>query len=100
MGYAGKLVQWLKPSTRSRPRDDLAGLPSRYRPICRPGLVGMDTEAKVVLAARVLHAMGLDHAGSSKQLMYPVLSRTLTGLQAGDLEGLRRVGQAAGCTTV
>ena len=61
MGYAGKLVQWLSPSTRSRPRDDLAGLPSRYRSICRPGLVGLDTEAKVVLAARVLHAMGLDH---------------------------------------
>lgn len=55
---------------------------------------------RTVALHELSHAMGLDHAGSSRQLMYPVLSRTLTGLQAGDLEGLRRVGKAAGCTTV
>ena len=55
---------------------------------------------RTVALHELAHAMGLDHAGSSKELMYPVLSPTLTGLQAGDLEGLRRVGQAAGCTTV
>lgn len=60
LGYAGKLANWLKPTTRERISDDLAGLPARYRPICRPALSGMDTDAKVALAARVLHAMGLD----------------------------------------
>ncbi len=45
------------------------------------------------------HAMGLDHAGSSRQLMYPVLQPDLPGLQSGDVEGLRRVGRAAGCRT-
>jgi len=59
-GYFGKLGQWLLPSRESRARDDLAGLPARYRPICRPQLVGLDLEARVSLAARVLHAMGLE----------------------------------------
>ncbi len=60
VGYFGKLGKWLLPSRESRARDDLAGLPTRYRPICRPQLVGLDLEARVSLAARVLHAMGLE----------------------------------------
>jgi hypothetical protein len=43
------------------------------------------------------HAMGLGHATSSKQLMYPVLQPALTDLQAGDLAGLARVGRSEGC---
>ena len=60
VGYVGKLTNWLVPSSRERVSDDLAGLPPRYRSICRPALFGMDIDAKVALAARVLHAMGLD----------------------------------------
>ena len=60
LGYLGKLSNWLLPSKQDRPRDDLEGLPARYRPICRPQLVGLDLDAKVALAASVLHAMGLD----------------------------------------
>ncbi|GAA5185712.1 YbcC family protein [Niveibacterium umoris] len=62
LGYLGKLGNWLAPKQAARARDDLAGLPGRYRPICRPQLVGLDRDAKVDLAARVLHAMGLEHA--------------------------------------
>lgn len=43
------------------------------------------------------HVMGLDHAGSSSQLMYPVLRRTLSDLQSGDLRGLAAVGRSQGC---
>ncbi len=86
VGYAGKLVQWLSPSTRSRPRDDLAGLPSRYRSICRPGLVGLDTEAKVVLAARVLHAMGLDHDLAPLVLLVGHGSHTINNAHAAALD--------------
>jgi len=60
VGYVGKLANWLTPSSRERVSDDLAGLPTRYRPICRPALYGMNIDAKVALAAGVLHAMGLD----------------------------------------
>ncbi|MBC3871861.1 YbcC family protein [Undibacterium oligocarboniphilum] len=60
LGYLGKLGNWLLPSNQDRARDDLEGLPNRYRPICRPQLVGLDLDAKVALAARVLHAMGLE----------------------------------------
>lgn len=56
----GGLWQWLRPSQGGRARDDLAGLPARYRDLCRPQLVGLALEDKVALAARVLHAMGLD----------------------------------------
>ncbi|MYM83492.1 DUF2309 family protein [Duganella sp. FT50W] len=61
LGYLGKLGNWLRPSRQERARDDLAGLPARYRPICRPQVLSLDLEAKVALAARVLHAMGLEH---------------------------------------
>ncbi|WP_018150850.1 YbcC family protein [Leeia oryzae] len=61
LGYLGKLFQWLKPSRRARTRDDLAGLPGRYKAVCRPVLDGIDNPAKADLAARVLHAMGIAH---------------------------------------
>ena len=59
-GYVGKLGQWLLPSKQARTRDDLNGLSARYRPICRPQIVGLDADAKLSLAAGVLHAMGLE----------------------------------------
>jgi uncharacterized protein YbcC (UPF0753/DUF2309 family) len=59
-GYLGKLGNWIFPSKQARARDDMEGLPSRYRAICRPQLAGLDLDAKVGLASSVLHAMGLD----------------------------------------
>lgn len=58
-GYLGKLGSWLWPGRQSRSRDDLEGLSHSYRAICRPQLVELDLESRVQLAARVLHAMGL-----------------------------------------
>ena len=60
LGYLGKLGNWLLPSKQDRFKGDLEGLPARYRPICRPQLLGLDLEGKVTLAAGVLHAMGLE----------------------------------------
>jgi uncharacterized protein YbcC (UPF0753/DUF2309 family) len=60
VAYLGKLLQGLRSSNAARGNDDLAGLPARYRPVCRPTLMGLDTDGKVALAAKVLHAMGLD----------------------------------------
>jgi uncharacterized protein YbcC (UPF0753/DUF2309 family) len=59
-GYLGKLGNWIFPSKQARARDDMEGLSSRYRAICRPQLAGLDLDAKVGLASSVLHAMGLD----------------------------------------
>jgi uncharacterized protein YbcC (UPF0753/DUF2309 family) len=59
-GYLAKLGQWLAPARRGRPHDDLAGLPARYRPLCRPRLTGLDPADQVALAERLLRAMGLD----------------------------------------
>jgi len=59
-GYLGKLGHWLLPNKQDKSKDDLEGLPARYRAICRPRLAGLDIDAKVELAANVLHTMGLD----------------------------------------
>jgi uncharacterized protein YbcC (UPF0753/DUF2309 family) len=61
VGYLGKIGQWLRPGDAPRERDDLAGLPGRYRPICRPQITGLTVEAKVSMSAGVLHAMGLEN---------------------------------------
>jgi len=58
-GYLGKLGRWLLPGKQARARDDLEGLPARYHAMCRPQLTGLDLDAKVGLAFRVLHTMGL-----------------------------------------
>ena len=55
---------------------------------------------RTVVLHELGHAMGLDHAGSTAELMYPVLQRSLTGLQAGDKAGLAKLGRAAGCVSV
>ncbi|AHI63733.1 YbcC family protein [Burkholderia thailandensis] len=62
LGYLGKMRQWLKPSQNRRVRDDLAGLPNRYKALCRPTLAGIDGQAKVDLAARILHGMGIERS--------------------------------------
>jgi uncharacterized protein YbcC (UPF0753/DUF2309 family) len=62
LAYSAKLLQWLWPGQGDRARDDLEGLPARYRPVCRPQLTALDTQTKVALAAQVLHAMGLERA--------------------------------------
>ena len=43
------------------------------------------------------HTMGLGHAGSSKQIMYPVVTSGLARLGRGDLTGLERRGAELGC---
>lgn len=58
-GYLGRLGRWLLPSQQARAQDHLAGLSPRYRSLCRPQLSGLDLPARIALAARVLHAMGL-----------------------------------------
>ena len=60
VGYIAKLGQWLLPGKHTRERDDLAGLSSRYRAMCRPQIVGLALPAKVLLAAQVLHSIGLE----------------------------------------
>ncbi len=60
-GYLAKLGSWILPGRQSRTNDDLEGLPARYRALCRPQLSGLDSEAQVDLAYRILHAIGLAH---------------------------------------
>ena len=52
-----------------------------------------------VVLHELSHAMGLAHAGSASQLMYPVIQRGLLDLQSGDLTGLAKVGRSQGCIT-
>jgi hypothetical protein len=50
-----------------------------------------------VVLHELSHAMGLGHAGSARQIMYPVIQRGLTDLQSGDRTGLAKVGRSQGC---
>ena len=85
-GYLGKLAQWLRPSSATRRSLDGAGLASRYRSVCRPVLTGLDLAAKVDLAARVLHAMGLDCGLAPLLLLVGHGSQSANNAQAAALD--------------
>ncbi|MBX7187371.1 MAG: DUF2309 domain-containing protein [Vicinamibacteria bacterium] len=59
-GYLGPLTAWLRPGLSGRDGIDGTGWSTRDRSVMRPGFAGLGTEGKVTLAARVLHAMGLE----------------------------------------
>lgn len=86
LGYLGKLAQWLRPSAAARRSIDGAGLAPRYRPVCRPVLAGLDLIAKVDLAARVLHAMGLDRQLAPLVLLVGHGSQSANNAQAAALD--------------
>ena len=85
-GYLGGLLNWLRPTAERRARDDLAGLPPRYRAVCRPALAGLDAAAKVSLAARVLHAMGLERRLAPLVLLVGHGSQSANNAQAAALD--------------
>lgn len=86
IGYLGKLGGWLRPPAHARHRDDLAGLPGRFHAICRPRLGVADPEAGVALAARVLHAMGLERGFAPLVLLVGHGSQTSNNAQAAALD--------------
>lgn len=86
VAYLGKMVQWLWPSTQGRERDHLLGLGPKYRAMCRPRLPAMPVADKVTLAARVLHAMGLDHNLAPLVLLVGHGSQTTNNAHAAGLD--------------
>ena len=52
-----------------------------------------------VLMHEIGHVMGLDHANSSKQLMFPRITSRAAKWGAGDLRGFRLLGDTQGCVT-
>jgi len=44
------------------------------------------------------HVVGLDHVDSRKELMYPSVGGYLKNYGTGDREGLRILGDRAGCS--
>ncbi len=85
-GYLSKLARWLRPSSAARHSLDKAGLAPRYRAVCRPVLTGLDVDAKVDLAAKVLHAMGLDRDLAPLVLLVGHGSQTANNAQAAALD--------------
>lgn len=86
LGYLGKLAQWLRPAAAARRSIDGAGLAPRYRPVCRPVLAGLDLGTRVDLAARVLHAMGLDRGLAPLVLLVGHGSQSANNAQAAALD--------------
>lgn len=86
VGYLGPLMRWLWPSPAAWTHEDHYGLPERYRTICRPTLIGLDVEEKVELAARVLHAMGLDRRVAPLVLLVGHGSQSVNNAHAATLD--------------
>lgn len=86
VGYLAKLGQWLRPSASARANEDLAGLPTRLRPLCRPALHGLGIDDKVALAARVLKAMGLERDFAPLVVLVGHGSQTRNNAQASALD--------------
>ncbi len=68
LGYLGKLKQWIKPTSKSIYNIDQAGISQKYRAAVRP-LLATSAENKVVIAAQVLHALGLERKIASLVLL-------------------------------
>ncbi len=84
--YLGSLLRWLRTPSGARVNDDLAGLPTRWRAVCRPRLSGLTAEARVELAARVLRAMGLQAAQAPIVLLVGHASQSSNNAHAAALD--------------
>ena len=72
-------------------------LNSAHNHLYEPGYGSGMTRGSLLLH-EVGHAMGLGHAGSSREIMYPtMLSRGSSGYKDGDRAGLKKVGGSLGC---
>ena len=70
-------------------------LDSTAAELLRPGF-GNGPCRGAALLHEIAHASGLGHVADPAQLMYPVSTALVTAFGSGDLEGLTRVGAAAG----
>ncbi|MBV8604790.1 MAG: DUF2309 domain-containing protein [Pelomonas sp.] len=86
LGHLGQLARWLRPGRHARSSDDHAGLPGRYRPLCRPQLLGLDAAARLELASAVLQAMGLLRDLAPLVLLVGHGSQTANNAQAAALD--------------
>lgn len=68
---------------------------STLRELSPPGF-GVGNCRGAVLLHELAHAVGLGHVDEPTELMYPVVTDKPAAYGPGDLEGLRRVGEAAG----
>jgi hypothetical protein len=50
-----------------------------------------------LLMHEIAHAVGLDHVGDRRQILYPALTRKRAVFGAGDRNGLQRVGERRAC---
>lgn len=86
VGYLGKLGGWLWPREQARDSGDQAGLPARYRPVCRPMLAGLGTDERAALAARVLKALGLAQGAAPLVMLVGHGSQSANNAQAAALD--------------
>ncbi|PPK94730.1 matrixin [Kineococcus xinjiangensis] len=70
-------------------------LDSTVRELFPPGF-GTGACRGAVLMHEIAHAVGLGHVDDPAQMMFPVVTAKPAQFAAGDLEGLRRIGTAAG----
>jgi len=68
-----------------------------HRGSYQPGF-GSGRTRGALLLHEIGHALGLDHVGSTRELMYPkMLNRASSTYKTGDRTGLTKVGESLGC---
>ncbi len=85
--------------TRTAPEQVITGFAYVASQLARPGRPASDALQTGVLLHELGHALGLDHADDTLQVMNSVgdSGQPLTEYLTGDLAGLDRVGRRAGC---
>jgi hypothetical protein len=84
--YGAKLGNWLHTKRTGRARDDLAGLPGSLHASCRPTLGNLDVDTRIEVAAKILHAMGLEGKLAPVVLLVGHGSQTRNNPQAAALD--------------
>lgn len=86
LSYLGQLWRALKPSSGARRNLDLHGLSSAEQGYCRPRLLGLSLAQQADLAAKVLHAMGLERNFAPLVMLVGHGSQTINNAHAAALD--------------
>ena len=86
LGYLATHWRWLRPSTETRTRDHLHGLPKSVQQTCRPQLQAVPLKERTNLAKQVLNAMGLSTTSAEIVVLVGHGSQSRNNAQAAALE--------------
>lgn len=86
IGYLQRIYRWIRPSSKRRRNDDQDAIARQHRDFVRPRLQGLNKEAKVALAANILHTTGLDAGMAPLVILVGHASQSANNAHASTLD--------------